>query len=124
MRRAFFLASAALLMLLTLAPMAMAEGVPAPELADVQEGDSCNAETGEPGPGEGVFERDIDGGLSCVSQEGEGPGVTPPTRVDTGGGGMARQQVWNLYAAASAALAGVAVLMVAARRRPFKRRSE
>lgn len=36
---------------------------------EVTEGDSCNAETGEPGPGEGTFERDTDGGLSCVAQD-------------------------------------------------------
>jgi hypothetical protein len=48
-----------------------------PEPEPVAEGDPCNAETGVPGPGEGIFERDIDGGLSCVAQPEEQPEPEP-----------------------------------------------
>jgi hypothetical protein len=53
------------------------EPEPAPEPEPVAEGDPCNAETGDPGPGEGLFERDIDGGLSCVAQPEEQPEPEP-----------------------------------------------
>lgn len=57
---------------------------------DKSEGENCNVETGEPGPGEGEFNAEGE----CVSQEGENgepvpapEGETPvPNRIDTGGG--------------------------------------
>jgi hypothetical protein len=53
-----------------------------PEPEPVNEGDSCNAESGEPGPGEGLFERDIDGGLSCVAQPEEDAPAPEPAGFD------------------------------------------
>lgn len=40
------------------------------------EGGGCNVETGQPGPGEGAYERAEDGELVCVSQE---PGMERPS---------------------------------------------
>jgi hypothetical protein len=46
--------------------------------AAAEEGGNCNAETGEPGPGEGIFvERN--GKLVCESQEGANEPVPQPT---------------------------------------------